>query len=82
MRLIQFKKSLCCRPKNYENNYKKVPLKDIDESEEETELFTYKSRFKEIPTVEKIVEDGDTLQAISIRYHCSVSINNICLLLF
>lgn len=45
--------------------------KDSDDSGDETELFIKKSH-QDIPTVEKIVEEGDTLQALSIRYHCPV----------
>lgn len=26
-----------------------------------------------IPTIEKVVEDGDTLQSLAIRYGCAVS---------
>lgn len=59
------------------------------ESGEETELFVRnKPKKKEIPTIEKVVEDGDTLQSLAIRYHCSVSIksnnslSNLCSSLF
>ncbi|XP_057655099.1 lysM and putative peptidoglycan-binding domain-containing protein 3 [Diorhabda carinulata] len=49
---------------------------------EETELFVrHKPHRVEIPTIEKIVETGDTLQALAIKYRCSVAelkrINNI-----
>lgn len=44
---------------------------DDDDEGEETELFVRKTTvYKEIPTEDKIVEDGDTLQSLSIRYHC------------
>lgn len=48
--------------------------KDSDSSGgEETELFIRnKSPKKELPTVERVIEDGDTLQALAIRYYCTV----------
>lgn len=33
-----------------------------------------KSKRKEVPTIEKVVEDGDTLQSLAIRYGCAVSL--------
>lgn len=48
--------------------------KESDSSEgEETELFTRnKSPKRDVATVERVIEDGDTLQALAIRYHCTV----------
>ncbi|CAH1966991.1 unnamed protein product [Acanthoscelides obtectus] len=53
-----------------------------DSGGEETELFVRnKSPKKDIPTVEKLVQDGDTLQSLAIRYHCTIEelkrLNNI-----
>ncbi|XP_044745396.1 lysM and putative peptidoglycan-binding domain-containing protein 3 isoform X2 [Coccinella septempunctata] len=53
-----------------------------DESEEETELFVKpRTPRKEIPTVEKTVQEGDTLQSLAIRYCCTIEdikrLNNI-----
>ncbi|KAK9886593.1 hypothetical protein WA026_017519 [Henosepilachna vigintioctopunctata] len=50
--------------------------------DEETELFLKsKTDKREIPTVEKTIEDGDTLQSLAIRYHCTIEdikrLNNI-----
>ncbi|XP_022913060.1 lysM and putative peptidoglycan-binding domain-containing protein 3 [Onthophagus taurus] len=59
------------RPK--EEQYKKLTGKYSDDSSDETELFIIKkTTYQEPPTVEKIVEEGDTLQAIAIRYRCTV----------
>jgi hypothetical protein len=45
------------------------------DSEDETELFTLKkpSPRKEKASIEKVVEEGDTLQSLAIRYCCTVS---------
>ncbi|XP_048523710.1 lysM and putative peptidoglycan-binding domain-containing protein 3 isoform X2 [Dendroctonus ponderosae] len=53
-----------------------------DSSGEETELFVRnKSPKKEIPTKEKTIDEGDTLQSLAIRYHCTIEdlkrLNNI-----
>lgn len=58
------------------NNY------DKESDNEETELFVRKSSpRKEIPSIEKDIEDGDTLQSIAIKYHCTIEdlkrLNNI-----
>lgn len=46
-----------------------------DESDEEMEIFVKaKSKRKEVPTIEKVIEDGDTLQSVAIRYGCTVSL--------
>lgn len=38
------------------------------------ELFAkYRPKRKEVPTIEKVVEDGDTLQSLALRYGCTVS---------
>lgn len=56
------------------NNESKGLLSKLsDDESEETELFIQRSPYKEIPTIEKYVEEGDTLQALSIRYQCPVS---------
>lgn len=55
-------------------NYTILSGKDSDGSGDETELQLKKSRFKEVPTVEKIVEEGDTLQALALRYGITVCI--------
>lgn len=64
-----------------EEGYTRLATKDSDDSGEETELFVKKPTFQDIPTVEKVVEEGDTLQALSIRYHCPIAelkrLNNI-----
>lgn len=64
----------------YDGNYSKLSAKDSSD-EEETELFTRKSNFKEVPTVEISLDEDDTLQALSIRYRCSIEelkrLNNI-----
>ncbi|KAB0802371.1 hypothetical protein PPYR_04557 [Photinus pyralis] len=69
------------RAKMSEEGYTRLATKDSDDSSEETELSAKKPTFQEIPTVEKVVEDGDTLQALSIRYHCPIAelkrLNNI-----
>lgn len=44
------------------------------ESGEETELLVKnKPQKKDVPTIEKVIEDGDTLQSLAIRYHCTVN---------
>lgn len=58
--------------KNYDTAYRKID-KDSDHSDEETELFRLKPARKEIPSIEKSIEEGDTLQALAIRYNCTVS---------
>lgn len=60
-----------------EQGYARLPGKDSDDSADETELFIRKTTFQEIPTVEKVVEEGDTLQALSIRYHCPVQYSDL-----
>lgn len=56
-----------------ENFYNKLSDND-DESANETELFTRnKQKSKEVKFIEKVIEEGDTLQSISIRYRCTVS---------
>ncbi|XP_018575717.1 lysM and putative peptidoglycan-binding domain-containing protein 3 [Anoplophora glabripennis] len=52
------------------------------DSGDETELFVRnKPQKREIPSMEKEVEDGDTLQSLAIRYHCTIAdlkrLNNI-----
>ncbi|XP_066139241.1 lysM and putative peptidoglycan-binding domain-containing protein 3 [Euwallacea fornicatus] len=69
----------------YYKYYKKMDKGSKDSggsSDEETELFVkYKSPRHEIPTVEKEIEDGDTLQSLAIHYHCTIEelkrLNNI-----
>ncbi|KAF7270903.1 hypothetical protein GWI33_016165 [Rhynchophorus ferrugineus] len=59
------------RPIN--KSYKRFEKDSGGSSGEETELFVRnKSLKKEIPTVEKNIEDGDTLQSLAIRYRCTV----------
>lgn len=56
-----------------DDGYKTLLGKNSDESGEETELFVRnKPAFCEIQYIEKTVEEGDTLQSLAIRYHCSV----------
>ncbi|VEN48273.1 unnamed protein product [Callosobruchus maculatus] len=44
-----------------------------DSGDEETELFVRnKPQKKEIHTVEKLIQEGDTLQSLAIRYHCTI----------
>ncbi|XP_019870145.2 lysM and putative peptidoglycan-binding domain-containing protein 3 isoform X2 [Aethina tumida] len=66
--------------KNYDTAYRKID-KDSDHSDEETELFRLKPARKEIPSIEKSIEEGDTLQALAIRYNCTIEdlkrLNNI-----
>ncbi|XP_050305339.1 lysM and putative peptidoglycan-binding domain-containing protein 3 isoform X1 [Anthonomus grandis grandis] len=66
--------------------YRRLDKRDKDSGDssegEETELFVKnKSPRREIPTVEKIVEENDTLQSLAIRYRCSIEelkrLNNI-----
>ncbi|KAL1513646.1 hypothetical protein ABEB36_003034 [Hypothenemus hampei] len=67
------------------SKYKQIDhkSKDSDSSnEDETELFVRnKSPKREIPSVEKDIEEGDTLQSLAIRYHCTIEdlkrLNNI-----
>ncbi|CAG9765957.1 unnamed protein product [Ceutorhynchus assimilis] len=69
------------------NKYKHIDKRDkasgsSSDDGEETELFVRnKSPKKEIPTLEKSIEEGDTLQSIAIRYHCTIEdlkrLNNI-----
>ncbi|KAK4885639.1 hypothetical protein RN001_001910 [Aquatica leii] len=69
------------RPKVQQEHYIRLLGKDSDESGEETDLFIRKSVFQDVQTVEKVVEENDTLQALSIRYHCPIAelkrLNNI-----
>lgn len=69
------------RAKIQEHKYTRIASKISDDSGDETELFVKKSTYQDIPTVEKVVEEGDTLQALSIRYHCPIAelkrLNNI-----
>lgn len=61
------------RLKNVSNFYNKL---SDDDSGDETELFTRnKQKHKEIEFIEKLVEEGDTLQSLSIKYRCSVGTN-------
>ncbi|CAG9860394.1 unnamed protein product [Phyllotreta striolata] len=62
------------RPKK-KYDYKNLNGKDNgSDSGEETELFVVnKPQRIEFPTIDKAVEEGDTLQAIAIKYHCSVA---------
>ncbi|XP_072388585.1 lysM and putative peptidoglycan-binding domain-containing protein 3 [Diabrotica undecimpunctata] len=65
-----------------EESYKLLKHKDSDSDEEETELFVRnKPQRIEFPTVEKVIEEGDTLQSLAIKYHCPIAelkrINNI-----
>lgn len=72
--LNSYKLRLRGKSYNKQSEYKQLSGKDSDENDE-TELFVRnKTQFYEVPLVEKVVEDGDTLQALSIKYHCSVSI--------
>lgn len=57
-----------------EYEYRKLGDKHSDDSGDEVELYP-KKLYQEPPTVEKIVEEGDTLQSLAIRYGCSVSCN-------
>ncbi|KAF5307612.1 hypothetical protein FQR65_LT06768 [Abscondita terminalis] len=69
------------RPRIQNQHYVRLPGKDSDESADETELFVKKSVFQDVQTVDKVVEENDTLQALSIRYHCPIAelkrLNNI-----
>ncbi|KAL3288771.1 hypothetical protein HHI36_003205 [Cryptolaemus montrouzieri] len=62
--------------------YKNYDKLDKESDFEETELFL-KTRTpkREIPSVEKIIQEGDTLQSLAIRYHCTIEdikrLNNI-----
>nr|CAI5868131.1 unnamed protein product [Callosobruchus analis] len=54
----------------------------IDSGDEETELFVRKKTQKrETHAVEKLIQEGDTLQSLAIRYHCTIEdlkrLNNI-----
>ncbi|KAK9745076.1 LysM domain [Popillia japonica] len=55
-----------------EYEYRKLGDKHSDDSGDEVELYP-KKLYQEPPTVEKIVEEGDTLQSLAIRYGCSVA---------
>nr|CAI5868133.1 unnamed protein product [Callosobruchus analis] len=47
----------------------------IDSGDEETELFVRKKTQKrETHAVEKLIQEGDTLQSLAIRYHCTVRV--------
>lgn len=60
-----------CRIKGSQNDgYQQLFSKDSDDSGEDTELFVRKKY--EIPHIEKAVEEGDSLQSLAIRYHCTV----------
>ncbi|KAG5874287.1 hypothetical protein JTB14_005718 [Gonioctena quinquepunctata] len=66
------------RQKNkiYDTSYKRLDKEKESgsDSAEETELFVRNKPHKiDIPTVEKVVEEGDTLQALAIQYHCSIA---------
>lgn len=63
-----------CRLRNVNDSfYSKLSGTD-SESGDETELFTRnKHKAKEVKFIEKVVEDGDTLQSLSIKYRCPVS---------
>ncbi|XP_017778274.1 PREDICTED: lysM and putative peptidoglycan-binding domain-containing protein 3 [Nicrophorus vespilloides] len=67
------------RQKTRNNDYDYTKLSK-DSDDEELELFVRK-KFQEVATVEKIIEEGDTLQSLSIRYHCPIAelkrLNNI-----
>ncbi|KAJ8947806.1 hypothetical protein NQ314_008549 [Rhamnusium bicolor] len=70
--------------KSFNASYKRLDKEKESGSDsgEETELFVKnKPQRKEIPTIEKNVEDGDTLQSLAIRYHCTIAdlkrLNNI-----
>ncbi|KAF5301366.1 hypothetical protein FQA39_LY10764 [Lamprigera yunnana] len=69
------------RQRVHQHHYARLSGKTSDESEEETELLIRKTGFQETTTVEKVVEQEDTLQALSIRYHCPIAelkrLNNI-----
>lgn len=63
------------RRRRDEYEYRRIGGKYSDESDDdddEVELLPRKV-YKEPPTVEKVVEEGDTLQSLAIRYSCSVS---------
>lgn len=56
-----------------EKFYNKLSDND-EESGDETELFTRsKQKKSEVKFVEKVIEEGDTLQSISIKHRCTVS---------
>ncbi|KAI4467498.1 hypothetical protein MML48_2g00011417 [Holotrichia oblita] len=55
-----------------EYEYKKLGDKCSDDSGDDVELYP-KKLYQEPPTVEKVVEEGDTLQSLAIRYGCSVA---------
>lgn len=66
---------LFCRSSNSKTQYKK--LHKESDSEEETELlFVRRNKVpkNEIPTIDKEIDEGDTLQSLAIRYHCTVSV--------
>lgn len=52
--------------------YKKLSDNEED-SADETELFVRsKPKIAYVKFIEKVIEDGDTLQSISIKYRCTV----------
>ncbi|GJQ76520.1 hypothetical protein Trydic_g2223 [Trypoxylus dichotomus] len=61
------------RRRRDEHEYKRLSDKYSDNgSDDEVELYP-KKIYQEIPTVEKVVEEGDTLQSLAIQYGCSVA---------
>ncbi|KAJ8976716.1 hypothetical protein NQ317_000148, partial [Molorchus minor] len=72
------------RNRTYNTSYRRIDKEKESgsENDEETELFVRnKPQRKEIPSIEKVMEDGDTLQSLAVRYHCTISdlkrLNNI-----
>lgn len=64
------------RTKAYNAAYSRLDKEKMSsgESDEEMELFVKsKPKTNIIPTIEKVVEEGDTLQSLAIRYGCTVS---------
>ncbi|KAJ8925533.1 hypothetical protein NQ315_009372 [Exocentrus adspersus] len=64
------------KSKVFDVSYKRLDKEKESGSDsgEETELFVKnKPKRKEVPTIDKEVEDGDTLQSLAIRYHCTVA---------
>lgn len=61
------------KPKSLDNTtYNRLGGKDSDD-DENTELISIpKSTFKEIKTIDKELEEGDTLQNLAIRYHSTI----------
>ncbi|KRT83445.1 hypothetical protein AMK59_4876, partial [Oryctes borbonicus] len=61
------------RRRKDEYDYKRLGDKySGNESDDEVELYP-KKIYQEMPTVEKVVEEGDTLQSLAIQYGCSVA---------